>query len=58
MRLNISVLDSIVPLLKYHRLLKFNLPCFPKLVQPDRRDSDGTFLVGTWLLQVRYSFMS
>jgi len=55
MRLNISVLDSIVPLLTYHRPLKFNLPPFPKLVQPERREPDGMFLMGTWLLQVRCS---
>jgi len=42
-------------MLTYHRLLKFNRPPFPKLVQAERRELDGVFLMGTWLLQVRYS---
>jgi hypothetical protein len=46
MRLNIPVLESIVPLLTYHRPLKFNLLPFPKLVQPERRELDGILISG------------
>jgi hypothetical protein len=57
MRLNISVLDNILPLLTYHRLLKFNLPCFDKFLQPDRRELEDVsyghvVVAGTLFLRI------